>query len=203
MCARILGGLALTLTFLAGCAERAAEESPSGSPLPPVMNGTPQVSASDSPPPADGPQPTPASWTVGIVDVAHQVTGAALLTDVRTASNEGFDRVVLEFEGEELPSYHIEYVDRPVRQCGSGDPVQVAGDGWLLIRIQPANAHDEQGNPTVSERSRQLGLPVMRQLTLICDFEAQVEWIVGVASPNPYRVMELAEPARLVVDVRH
>ncbi|MBA4159064.1 MAG: hypothetical protein H0X65_16535, partial [Gemmatimonadetes bacterium] len=45
--------------------------------------------------------------------------------------------------------------------------------------------------------------PVLKQLTLICDFEAQVEWVLGVSSPNRFRVIELHEPARLVVDVRH
>jgi hypothetical protein len=118
------------------------------------------------------------------------------------ARNEGFDRFVLEFMGDELPSYHVEYVDKPVRQCGSGDAVHVAGDGWLLIRLQPARAHDDDGRPTLEQRSARPVLPVVIETRLLCDFEAHVEWVLGVSAPNRFRVLELSKPARLVIDVR-
>lgn len=130
------------------------------------------------------------------------VTGVATLIDARTASHPDFDRFVIDFEGDALPSYHIEYIDRPVRQCGSGEPVEVAGDGWLLIRLEPAYAHTEEGRPTITERSTEPNLPVILQATLICDFEAQVEWVLGVRSPNPFHATELESPARLVIDVQ-
>src|SRR5690606_40460443 len=60
---------------------------------------------------------------------------------------------VFEFPGNGLPGYHIGYIDRPVRQCGSGEVVELAGDGWLEIRMEPAQAHDEQGRATVTERA--------------------------------------------------
>ena len=56
---------------------------------------------------------------------------------------------------DELPGYRIEYVDRPVRQCGSGDTVPLLGDAWLSLRFYPANAHTEEGQPTVLERQRE------------------------------------------------
>src|SRR5690606_7432546 len=84
-----------------------------------------------SPPPVQNGAATPApgDWTGGIVDVEREVTGVTTLARIRAARNEGFDRIVLEFEGAEIPSYHIEYIDRPVRQCGSGNVVEIAGDG--------------------------------------------------------------------------
>jgi len=30
-----------------------------------------------------------------------------------------------------------------------------------------------------------------------------VTWVLAVQSPNRYRVLELEDPARLVIDVRH
>lgn len=141
--------------------------------------------------------------TAGIVDKQRPDARVAVLRDVRAASQEGFDRVVFEFEGSEIPGYHVEYVDRPVRQCGSGEPEEVAGDGWLEVRLIPAQAHTEEGQPTVGERERHLSLPVLKELQSTCDFEAHVTWVLGVASPNRYRVLELSNPARLIVDVRH
>jgi hypothetical protein len=110
--------------------------------------------------------------------------------------------VVFEFEGSAVPGYRIGYQDRPV-QCGSGEPVEVAGGAWLQVQLLPAQAHTEAGEPTVQQRERHLALPVLKELESTCDFEADVTWVLGLASRRPYRVQELASPARLVVDVGH
>ena len=124
----------------------------------------------------------------------------AVLREVRAASQEGFDRVVFELDG--MPGYRIGYEDRPV-QCGSGEPVEVAGAAWLQVQLLPAQAHTEAGEPTVQQRERHLDLPVLKELESTCDFEADVTWVLGLASRRPYRAQELAGPARLVVDVGH
>jgi len=93
-------------------------------------------------------------------------------------------------------------VDRPVRRCGSGEVTELAGDAWLAVSFEPAAAHDEAGHPTLTAREQQPRLPVVREIELTCDFEAVVSVVIGVASPNRFRVLELASPARLVVDVR-
>jgi hypothetical protein len=143
------------------------------------------------------------TWTAGDTRVQQAVRGIATLRAVRTAAHPEFDRIVFEFAGSELPSHRLEYVDRPVRQCGSGDVVPLAGDAWLSIQFEPAQAHTEQGAATVTERSRSPRLPNLHELKLICDFEAVVEWVAAVASPEPYRLTTLTSPTRLVVDIRH
>src|SRR5213083_874800 len=123
--------------------------------------------------------------------------------ETATGPSPGSDRVVFEFTGDSVPGYRVEYTTKPVQRCGSGDPVTVAGTGRLIIRFEPAQAHDEHGNLTPVERHYMPGLPAVRELTLICDFEGQVAWVLGIAAPSEYRVSELTGPARLVVDVRH
>src|SRR5213083_906869 len=120
-----------------------------------------------------------------------------------TGASPGYDRVVFEFTGDSVPGYRVEYTTKPVQRCGSGDPVTVAGTGRLIVRFEPAQAHDEHGTLTPAERQRAPGLPAVRELTLICDFEGQVAWVLGIAAPSEYRVSELTGPARLVLDVRH
>lgn len=141
--------------------------------------------------------------TAGIISKRYEVREAALLVDVRTGRHDGFDRIVFEFKGTELPGYYIEYIDKPVRSCGSGEVVPLAGNGWLQIRFEPANAHTEEGKPTLNFRELVPKLPVVLELRSTCDFEAHVEWVAGVTSPNRYRVLELSSPTRLVVDVKH
>lgn len=141
--------------------------------------------------------------TAGIIDKKREIKGVAVLRQVRTAQHEAHDRAVFEFEGGEFPGYHIEYIDKPVRACGSGDVVALKGDGWLEIRFYPANAHTEEGKPSVENRERTPNQKIIKQLKLTCDFEADVTWVLGVASPNKYRVLELKNPTRLAIDIKH
>jgi hypothetical protein len=140
--------------------------------------------------------------TAGIVEKERPAMSPATLSSVRTGAHQSFDRVVFEFSGTDLPGYHIEYVDHPVRACGSGDIVEISGQGFLQVRLQPAQAHDENGQPTITTRELKPGLPLIQEMKIICDFEADVEWILGLAKPNRYRVLELSTPPRLVIDIK-
>ncbi|MBA2379226.1 MAG: hypothetical protein H0V76_06600, partial [Blastocatellia bacterium] len=80
---------------------------------------------------AASPEPTDAEFegTAGIIEKKNpNVTEVATLREVRSARHETYDRIVFEFAGSEMPTYHIEYIDKPVRACGSGDVVPLAGD---------------------------------------------------------------------------
>ena len=141
--------------------------------------------------------------TTGVVEKLKPNIGVVVLKEVRTTQHDGFDRVEFEFEGNTIPSYHIEYIDKPIRQCGSGEVVQVAGDAWIEVRFSPAQAHTDSGEPTVRDRERSISFPILKEVESTCDFEAEVIWVLGVASPNRYRILELANPTRLAVDVKH
>ena len=216
-------GLAACLVT-AGCKKE--EPAPTPEPTPPVMKptppaaepGPPAAEATDAGVPVDAgatPAPTPPGsqalqpenphnreWTAGLVDIQRPTLRPVTLREVRSARNEGFDRVVFQFDGDQVPGYHLEYIDKPVIKCGSGAPTAVAGQGWLQVRLQPAQAH-ENGQVTVAKREHKPALPVLEELELTCDFEADVTWVLGVRKPNKYRVMELQGPTRLVVDVQH
>lgn len=173
----------------------------------PVDSG-PEVATTPTTPPDTGRaaptgQDTAFAGTVDPIRRARSAPPVAILREVRSAAHAGYDRVVFEFGNGMLPGYHIEYAAGSVYQCGSGDEVSVAGAAKLIVRLEPARAHDERGNVTIEERQRVLTLPAMKELLIVCDFEAQVEWVVGLAGRTPYRVAELGEPPRLVVDVQH
>jgi hypothetical protein len=141
--------------------------------------------------------------TAGIVEKQHRTEQLVILEDVRLGQHAGYDRIVFEFRQDEMPGYHIEYVDKPTYSCGSGEAVWLAGDGWLRVRFDATQAHDDQGRSTVAYRGRVVDLPIVKEIQNTCDFEGEVTWVLGVSSPNHYRVLELKHPTRLVVDIKH
>jgi hypothetical protein len=143
-------------------------------------------------------EPVPAEPT------PRPVAGTVALRDVRVGEHSGFDRVVFEFDAPDLPRHQIGYATPPIRECGSGTPIAVGGDRWISVRFEPARAHEfvgEAARPTVENRNRTMQFGTLRQLVLTCDFEGQVEWVMGVTTQHRYRVLELSEPSRLVVDL--
>jgi hypothetical protein len=142
-----------------------------------------------------------AGWTAGAREVKRpNVVG--VLRGLRVAQQAGFDRLVLDFGAGPVPGWRLEYVDRPITQCASGQTMPVAGQAWLRIRLRTAQAHDDNGAATVRQRDIPLTLPVMKQMVMTCDFEGDVDLVLGADSRQPYRVMELQSPNRLVIDLK-
>jgi hypothetical protein len=141
--------------------------------------------------------------TVGLLEHRKTLPRPVVLRSVETVSCTNFDRVVFTFEGAATPGYKASYIDKPIRQCASGNVIPVAGDAWLEVQMIPAQAHNDAGQSTVADRNRQLDYPNLRQLVETCDFEGHETWVLGVGSPNRFRVTELSDPPRLVVDVKH
>ena len=175
----------VSLLLLVGCA------SPPPVPTPPARDA-----GSDAPA-----EPFEGTFTPAEKEPPASPSIATLQT-VRSSPHPGFDRMVFEFK-EGLPGYEVRYLAETARQCGSGDEIRTDGAGQILVRLHTAQAHTEDGKATVAERDRALGLPALKQAKLMCDFEGYVDWVLGVADRRPFRVMELSEPPRLIVDVRH
>src|SRR5438132_1320939 len=107
---------------------------------------------------ASVPHDTTFAGTTAPVQRASPRPGAPprILRSVEVASGPGYDRVVFEFAGDSVPGYHVEYTTTLVRRCGSGDPVSVAGAGTLVVRLEPAQAHDERRLPRSAGRALSL-----------------------------------------------
>jgi len=168
-----------------------------------ATTGSSGITAGNDPTAAPPGAGEPRAGTTGPTVRRGSITGVSTQTAIRVGRQEGFDRVVFEFGSGGLPGYTIEYVERPIRQCGSGNAVSIAGAAWLRVAMTPARAHDDAGNVTVAERTLAPALPAVRQLRLTCDFEARLEWVVGVSGRKQYRVLELRNPDRVVVDILH
>jgi hypothetical protein len=121
------------------------------------------------------------------------------LVDVRAGSHAGFDRVVFQFRGA-VPEHRVQYVDQLVED-GTGDPVSVAGAADLEVVFEGANAHEENGSPTITPRRFSPGLPAVKEIAQLGDFEAVVSYGIGVDQRRPIEVSTRSNPSRLVIDI--
>lgn len=132
-------------------------------------------------------------------------TEVAQLVAVRVAAQPGSDRVVFEFRGPSLPGFDVAYADGPVRASGSGEPIAVEGDAALLVRMEPASGVDlntPDARPTYTGPDRVRGDTAnVTEVVRAGDFEANLEWAIGVERRVPFRVTVLDSPARVVVDL--
>jgi len=194
----------------------AAGPTPAPSPAPGTTPTTPTPTPGDpapapADPPVDGDDPPRApgvdeptlTTARSSADATHTLPAIPVLRAVRTGVQPGADRLVFEFDGDGLPAWSIEYVDRPQYECGSGEAVRLRGDAWLQIRFTGAAAHTEAGEGTSGPRRRTLDMANLLELARICDFEGEVTWIAAVARPDGYTPRTLSAPARLVVDIAH
>ncbi len=147
----------------------------------------------------------------GTDPVEAQATGdeTALLDRLAVGGHEGFDRVVFQFRNG-LPGYHVEYVQPPLKEDGSGNVVQVKGNAYLEVRMEPASGFDVttgEGELVYKGPKRidgaAAGGSVVEEVVRLGDFEAVLTWVIGLEKRADFRVTTADSPARLIVDIRN
>jgi hypothetical protein len=126
---------------------------------------------------------------------------SAKLAAVRAAAHPGFDRVVFQFEGTRVPGFRIEYVGEIT--LGESDDEFLTLEGGALVQATfQGTASDDYrpGTQTVPDRFTP-GLAQVKQIGLAEDWEGLVRLGVGLDHRAGFRVLELRDPVRVVVDV--
>jgi hypothetical protein len=164
--------------------------------------------ASASLPPAATAAATPCSVEGASMDSKRSESTAptALVTDVRYKA-EGCPRIVFEFRDQES-GYKIGYADPPFSECGSGEAVSTEGWGasaFVTVQLQPAASADidAEGAPPTYTGPRDIRVSgnVLKHLKVICDFEADFSWLVGLDARHAFAVTTLDDPSRIVIDI--
>jgi hypothetical protein len=122
-------------------------------------------------------------------------TGYGQLVNVRTGRHDAYDRVVFDFTGG-TPGYRVAY--EPLVGQGTGNPVPLAGNASLVVVFNPTNAHGYDITRTLNPN-----LPTLKQIRFGGDFEGYVSAGVGLSGTVGFRVFQLHNPDRVVIDVAH
>ncbi len=93
-----------------------------------------------------------------------------------------------------------------VVQDGSGNTLTLRGRSFLIVRLEPAVAHDDEGHST-SPRRILRSYKSLREVRRAGDFEGVVTYGIGLRRTRDYRVSTTTSttgsPAHLVLDVAH
>lgn len=129
--------------------------------------------------------------------------GRATLTDLRTGRHDGFDRIVLAFDGP-APICTARYVDQ-VFADGSGDPIALAGNAFLRVALQGASTYDDDGHRgfTGVGDTDTAALSNVEDVAMAGDFEAVLSIGIGLARRTDFEVFSLSDPTRVVIDIAH
>lgn len=172
----------------------------SSSPVP-TTSAAGSGGATDEPVPTDELGP----FTCDLPIHEDATVARATITDVRTGTHDGYDRVVFEF-ADGLPEASLERAEPPFTQDASGEPVDVQGESFLRVILRGGTKQTLEGTssydgPTVFET----GYPALVHLIEGGDFEAQSTWYFGLASESCVRVLTLTDDdtSRLVIDIEH
>ena len=131
----------------------------------------------------------------------HPPVGSPKLITLRAGRHAGYDRVVFQLDGP-IPSYYsVRYVPQ-VHLDGSGDPLRLRGTAFLEVVIR-APTHDEQYRPVLTPTRLRPDFPALREVNAPGSFEGQTTAGIGLTHRVGFRVLELANPTRIVIDLAH
>ena len=133
-----------------------------------------------------------------------------LMVDARLGAHFDFDRFVLEFESHPAgniagppDSYSIQWVSQPPIQFGSGQSIEVQGPEYLEILL---HAYAYSRGPIPSEYSglteiQATGTLNVTEAVFGGEVEGKLIWAIGAKNRTGFRVLEIPDPPRLVIDI--
>jgi hypothetical protein len=144
---------------------------------------TDEPSSTTSPKPTSSPTPQ-LQWPTADVTVPYsgQVPPVPTLVAIRVGAHPegGYDRAAFEFEGS--PGYQVGYRSE-IFYDGSGAPVDLEGDAFIQVVFNPAQAHDDAGQSTLSSPPIQpveVDFATLESYVLNGDFEGYVSVALGL-----------------------
>ena len=127
-----------------------------------------------------------------------------MLTDVAVTNVDCRDSVTFTFRTGAVapPSCQVEYRPGPFSQDGSGAPLTVAGAAFVVVRCFPAYGYDyETGQTTYTgpKRISPTGTRHVRELVEMGDYEATLNWVIGLDAQRSFGITAGGTPTRQLV----
>ena len=119
---------------------------------------------------------------------------AMYLTDVSFASQDCASSVVFNLEPKaQVPNYRVSYepADTAKVEDASGKPIEIEGDAFLVVKLDPAMTAKIDGDQVTKTYTGPRRLPGSDPITEVVktgDFEGIVTWVIGLDRERPFLV---------------
>lgn len=133
-------------------------------------------------------------------------------TEVRSAVQGDFERIVIQHSGSGAPSYMAQYTDEPV-EPGRGLPVETDDAAYLEVVVSGTTPpelleEDELVSPDDAEMLEHgthitdLDTEAAGTVVSFAPWEATSNYIIGLDEQRSYAVTMLDDPVRVVIDIQ-
>jgi len=132
--------------------------------------------------------------------VSNQSTASARLVELKAKRGDDTETVTFTFaDTEVLPKYRVHYVDA-LRSHPEDDPLPLAGNAVLQVEFRLTNPNTD--NRMAVQPNINLDQPQIKQVLLARNVGGSLIFGIGLENRAAFRVQELSEPSRLVVEVQ-
>lgn len=129
---------------------------------------------------------------------------------VRVAKRKDFDSVIFEFKGK-IPNWEIESGKSPVLLIESGTYTKIAGKALVRVNFFPVSQDSElpyqddkaMSNSVLQISPQKLKLFFVKEIINTVWVNYELGFAVGLRTKALYRVRELSNPWRLLIDFKH
>ncbi|WRS29288.1 hypothetical protein U6G28_07060 [Actinomycetaceae bacterium MB13-C1-2] len=129
------------------------------------------------------------------------VVETALVTGMRLAEHDDFDRIVIDLQGDTSVGWTTRWTDNPVEE-GRGEPLVISGNEFLDIAITGTRIPetDEDWSLVYDDFSAK----ATGEISAIYDgtYEGRSHVVIGMTQKAPYRIFQLSNPSRVVIDIQ-
>lgn len=124
-----------------------------------------------------------------------------LVTGMRLGEHEDFDRIVVDLTGDSAPGWVTRWTTDPAEE-GRGEPLDISGSEFLDIVIKGVRIPETDEDWAVvydDFSTRDFG-----DISVIYDgtYEGRAHLVVGMSQKQPYRIFQLSNPNRVIIDVQ-
>ena len=128
----------------------------------------------------------------------------SLLTKVQVLGDNCVDHVIFDFDakGSDPPGYTVTYGTPPFPADGSGAPVAVAGNAFVVVKVKPGYGYDFNAGKQTYNGPK--SVPVgssnhVRAIVETGDFEGVLTWVIGLDAKRPFSVQATGTPNHQLV----
>jgi hypothetical protein len=192
-----IAAIAVLAFALAGCGsgsnDNEAASPTTTSTSPPSMQTVPDC------------MPSPNASTSPQKSSANVNRDTMYLTNVTPGADECTTKVVFEFEEQAPgPGFDVSYqpADTAKIEDGSGNLIEVAGNEFLVVKLNPAmtaKIDGDQLTKTYTGPRRLSGTEPITEVVKTGDFEGVITWVIGLDQKRPFTTE--ASDSQLVVEI--